>query len=32
VRLVLFIATLDEIANPNDVHVQFWVNGQLRHN
>jgi 2-keto-4-pentenoate hydratase/2-oxohepta-3-ene-1,7-dioic acid hydratase in catechol pathway len=26
------IATLDEIANPNDVHVQFWVDGQLRHN
>jgi 2-keto-4-pentenoate hydratase/2-oxohepta-3-ene-1,7-dioic acid hydratase in catechol pathway len=25
------IATLDEIANPNDVHVQFWVDGQLRH-
>lgn len=26
------IATADEIANPNDVHVQFWVDGQLRHN
>jgi 2-keto-4-pentenoate hydratase/2-oxohepta-3-ene-1,7-dioic acid hydratase in catechol pathway len=26
------IATFDEIANPNDVHVQFWVDGQLRHN
>ncbi len=26
------IATLDEIANPNDVHVRFWVDGQLRHN
>jgi 2-keto-4-pentenoate hydratase/2-oxohepta-3-ene-1,7-dioic acid hydratase in catechol pathway len=26
------IATLDEIADPNDVHVQFWVDGQLRHN
>jgi 2-keto-4-pentenoate hydratase/2-oxohepta-3-ene-1,7-dioic acid hydratase in catechol pathway len=26
------IATLDEIANPNAVHVQFWVDGQLRHN
>jgi len=26
------IATLDEIVNPNDVHVQFWVDGQLRHN
>jgi 2-keto-4-pentenoate hydratase/2-oxohepta-3-ene-1,7-dioic acid hydratase in catechol pathway len=26
------IATVDEIANPNDVHVQFWVDGQLRHN
>ena len=26
------ITTADEIANPNDVHVQFWVDGQLRHN
>ena len=26
------IATLDEIPNPNDVHVRFWVDGQLRHN
>jgi 2-keto-4-pentenoate hydratase/2-oxohepta-3-ene-1,7-dioic acid hydratase in catechol pathway len=26
------IATLDEIPDPNDVHVQFWVDGQLRHN
>jgi len=26
------IATLDEIVNPNDVHVQFGVDGQLRHN
>jgi 2-keto-4-pentenoate hydratase/2-oxohepta-3-ene-1,7-dioic acid hydratase in catechol pathway len=26
------IATMDEIADPNDVHVQFWVDGQLRHN
>ncbi len=26
------LATLDEIPNPNDVHVQFWVDGQLRHN
>jgi 2-keto-4-pentenoate hydratase/2-oxohepta-3-ene-1,7-dioic acid hydratase in catechol pathway len=26
------IATLDEIADPNDVHVQMWVDGQLRHN
>src|ERR671936_578708 len=26
------IVTRDEIANPNDVHVQFWVDGQLRHN
>ena len=23
---------LDEIADPNDVHVRFWVDGQLRHN
>jgi 2-keto-4-pentenoate hydratase/2-oxohepta-3-ene-1,7-dioic acid hydratase in catechol pathway len=26
------IATADEIENPNDVHVRFWVDGQLRHN
>ena len=26
------IATLDEITNPNDVLVRFWVDGQLRHN
>ena len=26
------IATLDEIPDPNNVHVQFWVDGQLRHN
>ena len=26
------IATRDEIANPNDVHIRFWVDGQLRHN
>jgi 2-keto-4-pentenoate hydratase/2-oxohepta-3-ene-1,7-dioic acid hydratase in catechol pathway len=26
------IATFDEIANPNDVLVRFWVDGQLRHN
>jgi 2-keto-4-pentenoate hydratase/2-oxohepta-3-ene-1,7-dioic acid hydratase in catechol pathway len=26
------IATPDEIPDPNNVHVQFWVDGQLRHN
>jgi 2-keto-4-pentenoate hydratase/2-oxohepta-3-ene-1,7-dioic acid hydratase in catechol pathway len=26
------ITTIDEIANPNDVLVRFWVDGQLRHN
>jgi 2-keto-4-pentenoate hydratase/2-oxohepta-3-ene-1,7-dioic acid hydratase in catechol pathway len=26
------IATADEIPEPNAVHVQFWVDGQLRHN
>jgi 2-keto-4-pentenoate hydratase/2-oxohepta-3-ene-1,7-dioic acid hydratase in catechol pathway len=26
------IATIDEIPNPNDVLVRFWVDGQLRHN
>jgi 2-keto-4-pentenoate hydratase/2-oxohepta-3-ene-1,7-dioic acid hydratase in catechol pathway len=25
------ITTRDEIADPNDVHVRFWVDGQLRH-
>jgi 2-keto-4-pentenoate hydratase/2-oxohepta-3-ene-1,7-dioic acid hydratase in catechol pathway len=25
------IVTADEIPDPNDVHVQFWNNGQLRH-
>ena len=25
------IATIDEIPNPNDVLVRFWVDGQLRH-
>ena len=26
------IATADEIENPNDLHVRFWNDGQLRHN
>jgi 2-keto-4-pentenoate hydratase/2-oxohepta-3-ene-1,7-dioic acid hydratase in catechol pathway len=26
------IVTADEIPNPNDLHVQFWNDGQLRHN
>src|SRR5436190_445568 len=26
------ITAADEIPNPNDVHIQFWVDGQLRHN
>ena len=26
------IATADEIPDPNDLHVQFWNNGELRHN
>ncbi|MFH1951795.1 MAG: fumarylacetoacetate hydrolase family protein [Pseudomonadota bacterium] len=26
------IAAADEIPEPNDVHVQFWVDGQLQHN
>jgi 2-keto-4-pentenoate hydratase/2-oxohepta-3-ene-1,7-dioic acid hydratase in catechol pathway len=26
------IVTRDEIPNPNDVLVRFWVDGQLRHN
>ena len=26
------IVTADEIPNPNDLHVQFWSDGQLRHN
>ncbi len=25
------IVTADEIADPNDMHVRFWNNGQLRH-
>lgn len=25
------IATADEIPDPNDLHVQFWDSGQLRH-
>ncbi|MBI2886420.1 MAG: fumarylacetoacetate hydrolase family protein [Chloroflexi bacterium] len=25
------IATADEIADPNNLHVQFWNNGDLRH-
>ena len=25
------IVTADEIDDPNDLHVQFWNNGQLRH-
>ncbi len=25
------IVTADEIEDPNDLHVQFWNNGQLRH-
>ena len=25
------IATADEIADPNNLHVQFWNDGQLRH-
>jgi len=25
------IVTQDEIPDPNDVHVQFWNNGELRH-
>jgi 2-keto-4-pentenoate hydratase/2-oxohepta-3-ene-1,7-dioic acid hydratase in catechol pathway len=26
------IVTADEIENPNDLHVQFWNNDELRHN
>lgn len=26
------ITTADEITDPNDLHVQFWDDGQLRHN
>ena len=26
------IVTADEIENPNDLHVQFWSDGELRHN
>ncbi len=26
------IATADEIDDPNDLHVRFWNDGQLRHN
>jgi 2-keto-4-pentenoate hydratase/2-oxohepta-3-ene-1,7-dioic acid hydratase in catechol pathway len=26
------IATADEIPDPNSLHVQFWNNGELRHN
>jgi len=26
------IVTADEIADPNDLHVRFWNDGQLRHN
>ena len=26
------IVTADEIADPNDLHVQLWNDGQLRHN
>jgi len=26
------ITTLDEIGDPNDLHVQFWNDGELRHN
>jgi 2-keto-4-pentenoate hydratase/2-oxohepta-3-ene-1,7-dioic acid hydratase in catechol pathway len=26
------IVTADEIADPNDLHVRFWNNGELRHN
>ena len=26
------ITTADEIPNPNDLHVRFWSDGQLRHN
>jgi 2-keto-4-pentenoate hydratase/2-oxohepta-3-ene-1,7-dioic acid hydratase in catechol pathway len=26
------ITTADEIPNPNDLHIRFWNNGELRHN
>lgn len=26
------ILTADEVADPNDMHVRFWNDGQLRHN
>ena len=26
------IATVDEVPDPNDLHVKLWNNGQLRHN
>jgi 2-keto-4-pentenoate hydratase/2-oxohepta-3-ene-1,7-dioic acid hydratase in catechol pathway len=26
------IATADEVPEPNDLHVRFWNNGELRHN
>jgi len=26
------IATVDEVPDPNDLHVRLWNNGQLRHN
>jgi 2-keto-4-pentenoate hydratase/2-oxohepta-3-ene-1,7-dioic acid hydratase in catechol pathway len=26
------ITTADEIPEPNDLHIRFWNNGQLRHN
>ncbi|HEX9461186.1 MAG TPA: fumarylacetoacetate hydrolase family protein [Alphaproteobacteria bacterium] len=26
------IVTADEVADPNDLHIRFWNNGQLRHN
>ncbi len=26
------IATADEVPDPNDLHVRFWNDGQLRHN
>jgi 2-keto-4-pentenoate hydratase/2-oxohepta-3-ene-1,7-dioic acid hydratase in catechol pathway len=26
------IVTADEVPDPNDLHVQFWNDGQLRHN
>ena len=26
------ISTIDEVPDPNDLHVRFWNNGELRHN